>query len=437
MASIPKFLKSTWNAFLGRDPTEKYHDYDLGYTYSGMRPDRYRYRSGNLKLTVSAVFNKIAVDCSQLNIRHVRVDKDDKFKEYIDSSLNYALSVSANINQSGRELIKDAVQSLLDEGVIAIVPIDTYADPNKTDSYNIETMKVAQILEWRPNTIRVRAFNDRTNNFEELTFEKRVAVIIENPFHTIMNEQNSLAQRLMRITAQLDRTNERISSDRLDLIVQLPYTVKTPAQQKLAHSRKKEIEAQLVGSKFGIAYVDGTEKIVQLNRPVENNLWEQAQELQAQLFNQLGFSQAILDGSADEKTMLNYQNRTIEPILTTIVENMERKWITKTARTQGQRIRFFKDPFKLVPVAQIADIADKFTRNEIMSSNELRAIIGLEPSKDPKANELRNSNLNHPDEEGKTSTVVDKMVGGEASVQNSKSLGNLSSILSKVSDRVV
>lgn len=430
MPILGERLKHAWNAFLGRDPTEKIWP---GFSYAS-RPDRRRGSLTNLKLMVSSIYNQIAVDCSAISIRHVKLDDEGKFKETMKSSLNRVLTLEANVDQTGRDLIKDAVISLLDEGCVAIVPIDTDGNPERTDSYKILSLRVGKIVEWFPRHIRVNVYNDMTGNYEDLMFEKRVACIIENPFYEIMNTPNSTAKRLLRIVNQLDKANDYSSSGRLDLIIQLPYVVKTPAQKKQAENRRKSIEAQLVGSAHGIAYTDGTERIVQLNRPVENTLWEQAKELEAKLYNQLGFSQSIFDGTADEKTMLNYYNRTIEPILSTIVENMERKWISKTARSQNQAIRFFREPFKLVPVSQLADIADKFTRNEIMSSNEFRAVIGLKPADDPKADELRNSNLNHPDEQQSqgSENVVDQVVSN-----NSKSTKNLSEILEKVSNRSV
>lgn len=430
MPILGERLKHAWNAFLGRDPTEKIWP---GFSYAS-RPDRRRGSLTNLKLMVSSIYNQIAVDCSAISIRHVKLDDEGKFKETMKSSLNRVLTLEANVDQTGRDLIKDTVFSTLDEGCVAIVPIDTDGNPAQTDSYKILSLRVGKIVEWFPRHILVNVYNDMTGNYEDLMFEKRVACIIENPFYEIMNAPNSTAKRLLRIINQLDKANDYSSSGRLDLIIQLPYVVKTPAQKKQAENRRKSIEAQLVGSAHGIAYTDGTERIVQLNRPVENTLWEQAKELEAKLYNQLGFSQSIFDGTADEKTMLNYYNRTIEPILSTIVENMERKWISKTARSQNQAIRFFREPFKLVPVSQLADIADKFTRNEIMSSNEFRAVIGLKPADDPKADELRNSNLNHPDEQQSqgSENVVDQTVSN-----NSKSTKNLSEILEKVSNRSV
>lgn len=400
-------LKNAWNAFMGRDPTSLYQY--RGYA-SSINPSRPRLNSGNAKSIMSSIFNQIAVDCSMINIQHVRLDEDKKFKEVIDDSLNRVLTKDANVDQTGRSLIRDCVISMLDEGVVAIVPFEMDVDPKNTDSYQVLAARTAKILQWYPKHIQVEIYNEDTGRKEQLVLEKRICAIIENPFFAIMNEPNSTAQRLIRVLNQLDRTNEQNSAGKLDLIVQLPYVIKGSARKVQAETRRKDIEAQLTGSQYGIAYVDGTEKIIQLNRSVENNLWEQAKDLMQQLFNQLGFSESIFNGTADEKTILNYNNRTIEPILSAITEEMDRKWLSKTAQSQGQSIRFYKDPFKLIPVAQLAEIADKFTRNEIASSNEFRAIIGMKPSSDPKADELRNSNLNHPDEEGKTDTVVEEVV---------------------------
>lgn len=430
MAIIGDRLKKAWNAFLGRDPTTPLWE---GFAYSS-RPDRRRGRVANLRTMVTSVYNQIAVDCASIRIRHVRLNEDDQYEETIPSTLNRVLTLEANIDQTGRDLIKDTVYSLLDEGCIAVVPIDTDVDPNRTDSYKIYSLRVGKITEWMPRHVRVNVYNDATGVYEDVVFEKRVACIIENPFYEIMNEPNSTAQRLMRTINQLDKANDNYSSGKLDLIIQLPYVIKSEAQKKQAERRRKSIEAQLSTSARGIAYTDGTERIVQLNRSVENTLWEQAKDLEAKLYNQLGFCEAIFNGTADEKTMLNYYNRTIEPILSAIVENMERKWISRTAQAQRQAIRFFREPFKLVPVAQLADIVDKFTRNEVMSSNEFRSVIGLKPSDDPKADELRNSNLNHPDEEvsNNSGNVENQLVP-----VNSKSTGNLSGILAKVSNQSI
>lgn len=395
MALLGERFKNAWSAFLGRDPTSN----DFGYfSVSSERPDRYRvYRSG-ARATTDIVYNKIAIDVSSIDIRHVRINNEGKYQETIVGPLNRALTKEANLDQTGRELITSAVLTMFEEGVVAIVPVRTIGDPDKTDSFKICELRAGPITSWLPKEVVVDLYDEDTGQRKLVKVPKRYTAIIENPFYTIMNEQNSVAQKLSRVQRQLDAYNEESISGKLDLIIQVPYTIKSDSLRKKAEQRRKDIEFQLSGSKYGIAYTDGTEKITQLNRSLENNLWTQAKELQQDLFNQLGFTQSIFDGTADEQTVLNYRNRTLEPILNSIVENMERKWISLTAETQGQAIRYFSDPFKLVPVAKIADIADKFTRNEIMTSNELRAIIGLMPSKDPKADELRNSNLNHPDE---------------------------------------
>lgn len=424
MAIIGDRLKHAWNAFLGRDPTS--NDWVYGYSYSA-RPDRPQRRISDVKNIITTVINQIAVDCANIDVKHVRVDEDGNYKETIKSSLNNVLTTEANIDQTGREFIKDAVFSLLDEGSIALLPIDTSEDPKVTDSYQILTARVGKIVEWRPRHIRTQVYNDQTGQYEELIFEKRVAVILSNPFYEVMNAPNSTARRLMRTIGQLERMNDESTSGKLDLIVQLPYSVKSPALRKTAENRRKNIEAQLTGSKYGIAWTDATEKIIQLNRSLDNNLWEQVVSLQERLYNELGLTKAIFDGTADEQTMLNYYNRTIEPIMSNLVENMERKWISRTARSQGQAIRFFRNPFKLVPVEKLADIVDKFTRNEIASSNEFRSIIGFKPSDDPRADELRNSNLNHPEDQqmNKSDTV------------SSKSTEKLNELLNKVRNKKI
>lgn len=407
MPGVRDRFKNAWYAFQGRDPTPEW-DLQMGYATS-FRPDRIQLSRNNLKSVVSSVYNQIAVDCSKIVVRHVRLDENEKYLETINDSLNRALTKEANIDQTGKALIQDTVLSLLDEGTVAIVPMVVDVDPKNTDSYKICEVRVGKILQWRPYHVFVEVYDDLTGQKKQKWFEKRTTAIIENPFYETMNEPNSTAKRLIKVLNQLDRTNEENSAGKLDLIVQLPYLVKGESRLKQAEKRRKDIEAQLTGSQYGIAYIDGTEKIIQLNRGIENNLWTQAVELKADLYNQLGFSDSIFNGTADEQTMLNYYDRTIEPIMSAIVENMERKWISKTAETQKQAIRFYKDPFKLVPVSKIAEIADKFTRNEVMTANEVRSIIGMKPSSDPKADELRNANLNHPDEEGTTSTVVEEV----------------------------
>lgn len=393
MAIFGDRIRNAWNAFLGRDPTPVNYGYVSDY-----RPDRPRPLIGGKRSTVSAIYNQIAVDCASIDVKHVKLDKEGRYEKTIDDSLNWVLTRTANIDQTGRKMIQDAVFSMLDEGVSAIVPVDTDGDPMETDSYKIESVRVGKIVEWFPDSVRVEIYDERDGIRKQRVLKKRFVVILENPFYSIMNEPNAVAQRLQRVNRQLDKMNDEAVANKLDLIIQLPYVIKSEARRKQADQRRKDIVAQLTGSQYGIAYTDGTERIVQLNRSLENNLWEQSKELQAQMYNQLGFSETIYNGTADEKTMLNYQNRTIEPILTTIVEEMERKWLSRTAVSQRQAIQFYKNPFKLVPVNQLAEIADKFTRNEIMSSNEFRAIVGLRPSKDPKADKLENSNLNHPEE---------------------------------------
>lgn len=392
-------LQHAWNAFMNRDPTYNYQD--LGNSYS-IRPDRPRFTRGNERSIVTSVYNRIALDVSAISIQHVRLDDNDRFKEQMNTGLNSCLTLSANTDQTGRAFIQDAVMSMLDEGCVAIVPIDTTTNPNISDSYDILTMRTAKILDWYPNHIRIRVYNERTGRQEETIVPKKMVAIVENPLYAVINEPNSTMQRLVRKLGLLDVTDEQTASGKLDLIIQLPYIIKTEARRQQAEERRKSIEMQLAGSKYGIAYTDGTERITQLNRSLENNLMKQIEYLTSMLYSQLGITQSILDGTADEKTMLNYYSRTIEPIVSAIVDEMKRKFLTKTARSQHQSIAFFRDPFKLVPVNDIAEIADKFTRNEIMTSNELRQIVGMKPSDDPKADKLINSNLNQPEEMDKT-----------------------------------
>lgn len=395
-------LQHAWNAFMNRDPTYNYQD--LGNSYS-IRPDRPRFTRGNERSIVTSVYNRIALDVSAISIQHVRLDDNGRFKEQMNTSLNSCLTLSANTDQTGRAFIQDAVMSMLDEGCVAIVPIDTTTDPNISDSYDILTMRTAKILDWYPNHVRIRVYNEKTGRQEETIVPKKMVAIVENPLYAVINEPNSTMQRLVRKLGLLDVTDEQTASGKLDLIIQLPYVIKTEARRQQAEERRKSIEMQLAGSKYGIAYTDGTERITQLNRSLENNLMKQIEYLTSMLYSQLGITQSILDGTADEKTMLNYYSRTIEPIISAIVDEMKRKFLTKTARSQHQSIAFFRDPFKLVPVNDIAEIADKFTRNEIMTSNEIRQIVGMKPSNDPKADKLINSNLNHPDE---TEKPIDK-----------------------------
>lgn len=391
-------VKKAWNAFVNnRDPTAaniRYRDIGMGYVY---RPDRVRFSRGNERSIVTSVYNRIAMDVASIAIRHCRIDDNGRYIEDIKSGLNDCLTVEANIDQTGRAFIQDAVMSMFDEGAVALVPVDTSVDPRKTNSYDILSMRTGKILEWYPAHVKVRVYNDRTGRKEDITLPKRSVAIIENPLYAVINEPNSTMQRLIRKLNILDAIDEQSGSGKLDLIIQLPYVIKSEARQQQAEKRRKDIEDQLKGP-YGIAYTDGTEKITQLNRPVENNLMKQIEYLMNQLYGQIGMTPSVLDGTANEQEMLNYNNRTIEPIISAIVGAMRRSFLTKTARTQGQTVMFFRDHFKLVPVSQIADIADKFTRNEILSSNEIRQIIGMKPSNDPKADELRNSNLNHPDE---------------------------------------
>ena len=395
-------LQHAWNAFLNNDVRTRYQD--MGY-YSSYKPDRVRFTRGNERSIVTSVYNRLALDASAMAIKHVRLDDNGRFTEEINSGLQNCLNVEANIDQTGRAFLQDVVMSMLDEGCVAIVPVDTTLNPNLSGSYDINTMRTAKILEWYPAHVRVRLYNDRRGIHEELTLPKANVAIIENPLYAVINEPNSTMQRLIRKLNLLDVVDEQTSSGKLDLIIQLPYVIKSEARRKQADERRKDIEMQLAGSKYGIAYTDGTERITQLNRPVENNLMKQIEYLTGMLYSQLGLTQSILDGSADDKTMLNYYNRTIEPILAAIVDEIKRKFLTKTARAQKQTIMYFRDPFKLVPVNDIAEIADKFTRNEIMTSNEIRQIVGMKPSKDPEADELRNKNLNKSAEQMKEQPV--------------------------------
>lgn len=386
-------VRRSWNAFFNKDPTIDYRDRGASYTY---RPDRMRFSFGNERSIINSVVNRIAIDAASIDIRHVDLDADDRYICTRDSGLNECLSIEANLDQSGRAFRQDIYMSTMDEGYIAVVPTDTSADPNVTNSYDIYTMRVGKIVEWRPAHVKVKLYNEATGQKEDLIFAKRNVAIIENPLYSVMNEPNSTLQRLIRKLNLLDAVDEQSSSGKLDLIIQLPYVIKTDARREQAENRRKDIEKQLSGSKYGIAYTDGTERITQLNRPVENNLMKQIEYLTSMLYSQLGITQSILDGTADEKTMLNYHNRTIEPLVSAVVDEMKRKFLTKTARTQKQSIMYFRDPFKLVPVTEVATIADTFTRNEIATSNEMRQVIGWKPSKDPKADELRNKNLSAP-----------------------------------------
>lgn len=397
-------LKHAWNTFFNRDPTVFYREIGPGSSY---HPDRTRLSVRNERSVITSVYNRIALDASAIAIQHIRLDENDRFLSVIDSGLNNCLTLEANVDQTGRAFIQDVIMSMFDEGCVAIVPVDTTFNPDVTDSYDIKTMRTGRILEWFPQHIRVRVYNDRTGQKEDILLPKSQVAIIENPFFAVMNEPNSTMQRLIRKLNILDAIDEQSGSGKLDLIIQLPYVIKSEARRAQAERRRKDIESQLSGSKYGIAYTDGTEHITQLNRAIENNLMSQIEYLTSMLYSQLGITKEIMDGSADEKTMLNYENRTVEPVLSAIVDEIKRKFLTKTARSQKQSVGFFRDPFKLVPVSQVAEIADKMTRNEVMTSNEIRQGIGMKPSKDPKADELRNSNLSQPAEEENSKTPTE------------------------------
>lgn len=394
--SIGSRLKHAWNAFFNKDPTPTNWDRGSAYAY---RPDRPRLTRGNERSIVTAIYNRIGLDVAALKIKHCRIDDDGRYIQDVDSKLNRCLTMEANIDQTGRSFIQDIVMSMLDEGCVAVIPVDTTGNPILSESYDILTMRTGKILEWRPTDIKVRVYNEKTGEKEDIYVPKRVAAIIENPLYSVINEPNSTMQRLIRKLNLLDAIDEQSGAGKLDLIIQLPYVIKTDARRQQAETRRKDIEMQLSGSKYGIAYTDGTERITQLNRPIDNNLMKQIEYLTSMLYSQLGITQSVLEGTADEKTMLNYTNRTIEPIVSAIVDEMKRKFLSKTAISQHQSIEFFTEPFKLVPVSNIADIADKFTRNEILSSNEVRQLIGMKPSDDPKADQLLNKNISHPNSE--------------------------------------
>lgn len=383
-------LKHAWNIFKNKDPTQV--NWNIGPSY-GYRPDRMRYTRGNERSIVTAVYNRIAMDVAAVNLKHIRLDENDRYKETIDSGLNNCLSIEANLDQTGRAFIQDLVASMLDEGCVAAVPTDADDEPEDSGNFKVYTLRTGKILEWYPRHVKVEVYNEQEGQRQQIIIPKSTVPLIENPMYSVMNEPNSIYQRLVRKLTLLDVVDEQTSSGKLDLIIQLPYIIKTEARREQAEKRRKDIEKQLSEGKYGIAYTDGTERITQLNRPVENNLMKQIEYLTSMFFSQLGITQSILDGTADEKTMLNYYNRTIEPILSAIADEMKRKFLTPTARSQKQTIAYFRDPFKLVPVNDIAEIADKFTRNEIMTSNEIRQVIGMKPSSDPNADVLRNKNL--------------------------------------------
>jgi len=409
-------LKSAWNAFMNKDPTPYNPLKVFETTSSGIyaRPDRVHFSRGLERTIVTSVYNRIAMDVAAIDIRHVKLDENDRFMTYVNDDLDECLSLEANTDQTARAFIQDVVMSMMDEGCVAIVPVDTTENPKKTGSYDIQTLRTGRITQWHPQSVELSVYNERTGKKEDITLPKTVVAIVENPLYAVMNEPNSTMQRLIRKLALLDTVDEQSSAGKLDLIIQLPYVIKSETRKAQAEARRKDIEKQLAGSKYGIAYTDGTEKITQLNRSVENNLMKQVEFLTEMLYSQLGLTQEIMNGSANEQTMTNYYTRTIEPIISAITNEMKRKFLTKTARSQKQSIEFFRNPFKLVPVQNIAEIADKFTRNEIMTSNEIRQIVGLKPIDDPRADQLINSNLNHsPDELGMQQEPV-----GEEEIQN-------------------
>ena len=410
-------LKSGWNAFRNRDPTGVYTQ-DIGPSYS-YRQDRNRFSRGNERSIVVSVYNRIAMDAAAISMKHVQLDKDGRFSSEVNSGLNNCMNLEANIDQTGRAYMQDLVQSMLDEGVVADIPVETDKDPNLTESYQIRSMRTGKILDWYPRHVKVRVYNEETGQKEDIVLPKKNIGIIENPLYAVMNEPSSTMQRLIRKLNLLDAIDEQSGSGKLDLIIQLPYSVKSELRKKQADQRREDIIEQLKGP-FGIAYTDGTEKIVQLNRPIENNLMKQIEYLTAQLYSQLGITQSIMDGTADDKTMLNYYNRTIEPIVAAIADERKRKFLSKTARTQGQSIMFFRDPFKLVPVNDLAEIADKLTRNEIATSNEMRQIIGWKPSDDPKADELRNSNISQAKQEPVSGSGTTTISSATSETQNTK-----------------
>jgi hypothetical protein len=418
MGLIDRFKRS-WNAFASnRDPTVIYqHHMDLGAGYSS-RPDRPRLTRGNERSIVTAIFNRIAMDVAAIDIRHVKLDEDGRYKETMKSSLNDCFELAANVDQTGRAFIQDVVMSMFDEGHVVMVPVDTDVDPNNTSSFDVLSMRTGKVVEWFPRDVRIRVYNDRIGRREDIILPKHAVAIIENPLYAIMNEPNSTMQRLIRKLNLLDAIDEQSGSGKLDLIIQLPYVIKTPQRKQQAEDRRKDIEMQLSNSKYGIAYTDGTERITQLNRPVENNLMKQIEYLTEMLYSQLSINKEVMDGSADEKKMLNYNTRTVEPIVAAIVDGSRRAFLSKTARTQGQSIMYFRDPLKLVPANEMADIADKFTRNEIMTSNEIRQKIGMKPSNDPKADQLVNSNISQPNDK-----VANQKPTSETPKQNSEEGG--------------
>lgn len=423
MPTLGQRIRSGWNAFIGRDPTKEaklIQDYTWGGYGYGVRPDRMRYTGGNQRSIVASVYNRISVDVASINIEHAKLDENGHFKESVRSGLNECITVSANKDQTGRAFIQDIVESMFDEGVIAVVPVDTDVDPD-TGSFSIESMRTGRIISWYPDAVKIHLYNDNTGQYQDIVMSKSSVAIIENPFYSMMNEPNSTLQRLIAAINKLNSSNDMAANPKMDLIIQLPYVTKSPQRQAEARKRRKEIEDQLSNSKLGIAYTDGTERVTQLNRSLDNNLWTQVKELTEQLFSQLGVTPSILDGTADEATRINYFNSTIAPICSAICDEFARKFLTKTARTQRQAIIYFRDPFKLVPVSQLADIADKFRRNEIMTSNELRAEIGYKPSDAVQANDISNPNLNKSDEQLKAQGLANMETGIEEAQTDDKS----------------
>ena len=410
--SISTRFKNAWNAFRNKDPSS----FNNGMGFS-VRPDRARLTRGNEKSITTSIYNRIALDVSSINIQHVRLDKNGRFRDVIDSKLNSCLTIEANIDQTNRAFIQDVVISMFDEGAVAVVPVDTTIDPKITDSYDIVTMRTGKILEWYPEKVKVRVYNDRTGLKEDLIMLKKNVAIIENPLYAVINEPNSTMQRLIRKLNLLDVIDEKSASNKLDLIFQLPYTVRTETKRSQAEKRRGDLEQQLAESKYGIGYIDSTERVIQLNRPVENNLMSQIEYLTSMLYSQLGINQGVLEGTADSKAMSNYYDRTIEPVVSAIVDEMKRKFISKTARTQGQSIMYFRDPFKLVPILDLAEMVDKFTRNEVMTSNEFRQVIGMKPSNDPNADKLLNKNLKQTNS-GAIPTTSSEINNEEEEIQN-------------------
>ena len=410
--SISTRFKNAWNAFRNKDPSS----FNNGMGFS-VRPDRARLTRGNEKSITTSIYNRIALDVSSINIQHVRLDDNGRYREIIDSKLNSCLTLEANIDQTNRAFIQDVVISMFDEGAVAVVPVDTTIDPKFTDSYDIVTMRTGKILEWYPEKVKVRVYNDRTGLKEDLIMLKKNVAIIENPLYAVINEPNSTMQRLIRKLNLLDVIDEKSASNKLDLIFQLPYTVRTETKRSQAEKRRGDLEQQLAESKYGIGYIDSTERVIQLNRPVENNLMSQIEYLTSMLYSQLGINQGVLEGTADSKAMSNYYDRTIEPIVSAIVDEMKRKFISKTARTQGQSIMYFRDPFKLVPILDLAEMVDKFTRNEVMTSNEFRQVIGMKPSNDPNADKLLNKNLKQTNS-GAIPTTSSEINNEEEEIQN-------------------